>query len=214
MSDPRQSPSSRPGGPIGAILAGGRGARIGGAKATVQLHGEPLISYPLRALRGALGEVVVIAKPDTQLPSLPGVTVWIEPVAPQHPLVGITHAIALAEGRPVVVCAVDLPLVSSEVVRALAEADPGGAPAVIATSGGRMQPLLGCYQPTVPALLGAAALGGAVPVRQAIGSLHPRLLEVDYPEALFNVNTPDDLLQAAAMLDRRRAEGVQPNVKS
>jgi molybdopterin-guanine dinucleotide biosynthesis protein A len=40
-------------------------------------------------------------------------------------------------------------------------------------------------------------------LREAVGALSPRLLELDDPDALFNVNAPDDLLQATAMLDRR-----------
>ena len=99
--------------PIGVILAGGRGRRIGGAKATVQLCKKPLICYPLAALQDALADVAVMAKLETKLPSLPGLTVWVEPDAQQHPLVGIVRALALAEGRPVVICAVDLPFVSS-----------------------------------------------------------------------------------------------------
>ena len=58
--------------PIGVILAGGQGRRIGGSKAVVQLAGQPLITYPLEAVRTALGDVAVVAKADTQLPSLPG----------------------------------------------------------------------------------------------------------------------------------------------
>ena len=99
--------------PVGAILAGGGGRRIGGDKAIVELPGRPLICYPLEAVREALGQVAVLAKADTELPSLPGVTVWIEPDARRHPLVGITQALALADGRPVLVCAADLPFVSA-----------------------------------------------------------------------------------------------------
>jgi molybdopterin-guanine dinucleotide biosynthesis protein A len=196
--------------PIGVILAGGRGERIGGAKATVELHGKPLICYPLEAVGRVLGEVVVIAKSDTELPSLPGVTVWMEPHITHHPLVGLIHAIGLAGGRPVLICAADLPLVTAEAVQALVEAELEGAPAVLAASGGRIQPLLGRYQPSVPELLGGREIGPDVRVQEAICALHPRMLEVDDPEVLFNVNTPDDLLQAAAMLDRRR----YPKVKS
>ena len=62
---------------------GGLGRRIGGSKATVMLGDRPLISYPLEALAGsALGEVAIIAKAETELPSLPGVSVWIEPRRP------------------------------------------------------------------------------------------------------------------------------------
>jgi molybdopterin-guanine dinucleotide biosynthesis protein A len=54
---------------LGAVLAGGRGRRIGGAKPTADLAGRPLISYPLAALAAAGIEAFVVAKPDTELPS-------------------------------------------------------------------------------------------------------------------------------------------------
>jgi molybdopterin-guanine dinucleotide biosynthesis protein A len=196
--------------PIGVILAGGRGQRIGGAKATVELQGRPLICYPLGVLGSVLAEVVVIAKSDTALPSLPGVTVWVEAQATYHPLVGIVGAIGLAGGQPVLICAADLPFVTEEVVRALLDTELEGAPAVIASSGGRMQPLLGRYQPDVVELLGKTEIGPELRVQEAIAALGPRILEIEDPDVLFNVNTPDDLLQAAAMLDRRR----YPKVKS
>ena len=201
--------------PIGVVLAGGPGRRIGGAKATVELHGRPLIHYPLAAVRSALREVVVIAKSSTELPNLPGVTVWIEPDSPQHPLCGIVHALGLAGGRPVFVCAVDLPFVTPELVDRIARANRGGAPAVVAQGGGRMQPLLGCYQPEVSDLLPRAY---ERPLVETVTALGPALVEVEDASALFNVNSPDDLLQAAAMLDVRRTRGARsgayPNVKS
>jgi molybdenum cofactor guanylyltransferase len=188
--------------PVGVVLAGGLGRRLGGAKATVELRGRPLICYPLEALAAVLEEVAVIAKADTPLPSLPGVTVWIEPQAPRHPLHGIVEALGLAGGRPVLACAADLPFVTPALVSSLAFADPGGAPAVIAASAGEPQPLLGCYRPEAAHPLAAAARDGA-PVREAVDALGPRLVEVGDPELLFNVNAPEDLLQAAAILDRR-----------
>ncbi len=190
--------------PIGAILAGGAGLRIGGDKAIVELQGRPLICYPLEAARQALKDVAIIAKADTQLPTLSGVTVWIEPALPRHPLVGITQALALADGRPVVTCAADLPFVTPELFRRLARANPGRAPAVIACARGAMQPLLGCYQPMALDLLSPEARAARRPLQETIAAIDPVLLEVDDPEELFNVNSPDDLLMAAALLDRRR----------
>jgi molybdopterin-guanine dinucleotide biosynthesis protein A len=196
--------------PVGVVLAGGLGRRLGGAKATVNLCGRPLICYPLEALAAVLSEVAIIAKADTALPSLPGVTVWIEPQTPRHPLAGIVEALGLADGRPVLACASDFPFVTPEVVTLLARADPGGAPAVLAAHAGELQPLFGCYQPAAaPLLAGAAAQG--TPARAAVAAIGPRLLQVDDPDVLFNVNAPEDLLHAAAMLDRRRP---YPNVKS
>ena len=184
--------------PVGVILAGGRGRRLGGTKATVFLGGQPLIAYPLRALSAALDEVVVLAKADTELPSLAGTTVWIESDPRHHPAVGIREALSLAGGRDVLVCAVDLPFVSAELVARLAHADAHGAPAVVASARGAVQPLLGRYGPSAEALLGAEPAG---PLRELIAAIGPRVLEVEDPEVLFNVNAPEDLLRAAALLD-------------
>jgi molybdopterin-guanine dinucleotide biosynthesis protein A len=188
--------------PVGVILAGGRGRRMGGSKATVELRGVPLISYPLEAMTPVLDDVVVLAKADTQLPSLPGATVWIESHPQHHPLVGIVQAISLAGGRAVLVCAADLPFVTPLLIRALALEDAEGAPAVVAVSAGLMQPLLARYEPEALRLLPGTP--GDRPLREHVSAIGPKLLEVDSPEALFNVNAPEDLLSAAAILDHRR----------
>jgi molybdopterin-guanine dinucleotide biosynthesis protein A len=188
--------------PVGVVLAGGLGRRMGGAKAMVELAGRPLISYPLDALSAALDEVAVLAKADTQLPSLPGATIWVEPQVHHHPVVGISQALALVEGRPVLVCAVDLPLVTPELVRRLVAEHSAGAPAVLASWRGEIQPLLGCYRPSALELLEPAL---DRPLRELVSAIEPRLLEVGDSDLLFNVNEPADLPRAAAALERRRA---------
>jgi molybdopterin-guanine dinucleotide biosynthesis protein A len=190
--------------PIGVVLAGGRGARMGGSKLTVRLQGRPLVEFPLQALRAVLSDVAVIAKPDVQLPPLPGVTVWIEPAEPHHPLVGIVEALALAEGRPVMICAGDLPLVTPALVARIVQVDSNRAPAAIASCRDQIQPLLGCYQPAAADLLRAAAGRASEPVRRVVASIDPVLVEVSDPNELFNVNSPDELLVAAGLLDQGR----------
>jgi molybdopterin-guanine dinucleotide biosynthesis protein A len=196
--------------PIGVVLAGGRGRRMGGQKATVELSGRPLIDYPLQALAQAVTEVRVIAKPDTELPGLAGITVWIEPAFPRHPLVGLIHALALAEGRPVLVCACDLPLVTPALFRALCSEDAGGAPAVLAGAGSDLQPLLGCYRPAALGPLRMLAGQSDIPLREVARAIGAHRLEVTDPDELFNVNSPVQLLQAAAILDARRARSARP----
>ena len=53
-------------GPLGVVLAGGAGARLGGAKALARLAGEPLLLRPLRAL----GEAVTSGRSDATTLSL------------------------------------------------------------------------------------------------------------------------------------------------
>lgn len=73
------SPEPAPG-PIGVVLAGGAGRRMGGAKASTPLAGRPLIAYPIAALRAVLAPVAVVAKRDSGLPPVGyGVEIWREP---------------------------------------------------------------------------------------------------------------------------------------
>lgn len=197
--------------PIGVVLAGGVGRRIGGGKAIVELRDTPLVLYPLRALQAVLAEVVVVAKGDTELPPLPGVPVWREPPEPRHPLAGIVHALERAgppgdapgEHRSILVCAGDLPFASPSFVEQLVGADLSGAPALVPRASGRLQPLLARYEPAALAPLAASLARRPVPpLIAAVTALTPCILEVDDELPFFNVNAPEDLLTAAGLLDR------------
>jgi molybdopterin-guanine dinucleotide biosynthesis protein A len=189
--------------PIGVVLAGGTGRRIGGGKASVLLRGTPLVAYPIAALQLVLAEIVVVAKADTELPPLSGIPIWTEPAQPRHPLTGIVHALVQGGGRSVVVCAGDLPFTEPSLVWRLATEDTGGAAALVPRAGGRLQPLLARYEPIALRPL-AAALAREQPGRltDVVAELAPRVIELDDERSFFNVNVPEDLLTAAAMLDR------------
>jgi molybdenum cofactor guanylyltransferase len=187
---------------IGVVLAGGDGRRIGGDKAMVELEGRPLVLYPLAVLRAALDEVAVVAKQWTILPPLEAdVAVWLEADEPRHPLVGIVHALRCARGRPVVVVAGDMPFVTRGLVAALARERSRGAPAVVPRAVGRLQPLCARYDPRALTALAACDLG--VPLAEVVAALSPRIVEWPDDEPFFNVDHPEDILQAAALLGGR-----------
>ena len=195
--------------PIGALLAGGRGKRIGGDKAVVEVLGRPLIAYPLEVLLEVLEEVVVVVKPDTVLPRLDGLAgIWKEPESPPHPLAGIVHALRMAKGRSVLACGADMPLVTPAVVAQLAGTDPGEAPAVVPRCDGRLQPLLALYTPL--ALAGLAEYAPDAAATDVVEALGPCVVDVDDEEAFFNVNGPEDVLDASARLDARRRAATPP----
>jgi molybdopterin-guanine dinucleotide biosynthesis protein A len=186
--------------PVGVVLAGGAGSRAGGAKPALPLAGRPLIAHPLAALAAVLPQVAVVAKAGTELPELPGAARWNEPDEPRHPLAGIVEALRRADGRPVVVLACDLPLVTPRLVRELAETPAAGAPALVAESAGRLQPLCARYEPAALSLLaGFDPDGRTVDQVRALG---PALLDVE-PELLFNVNDTAQLAEAEALLAGR-----------
>jgi molybdopterin-guanine dinucleotide biosynthesis protein A len=168
---------------MGVILAGGRGRRMGGGKATRELNGRPLVAYPAAALTAACDRVAIVAKRDTGLPQLEGVERWDEPDEPRHPLTGILHALELA-GEPVLVCAADMPFVTPQACRELIDA------CAIATSGGRLQPLLGVYLPDWLAALRAAPPDA--PLTRTVEALEPRLVELA-EDVVESIDTPEAL---------------------
>lgn len=190
---------------MGAVLAGGEGRRLGGDKALRPLAGRPLISYPLAALSEVVADVTIVAKPDTALPALPaGVRIIREPATPRHPLIGIVAALRAAEGRPVLVCAADLPFVTPAALIALRDAPAGEGEAVLAAQDGAPQPLLGRYEPAALQQLARAARRPPRPLREVVAELAPVLLDLPgMPDVLFNVNAAEDLAEAERRLISR-----------
>jgi molybdenum cofactor guanylyltransferase len=192
---------------IVAVLAGGRGERLGGAKPSVALGGRALICHPLAAARDAGLEAIVVTKPGTPLPAL-SETVLHEPELPCHPLCGVIAALEYAAERApapaVVLLACDMPFVTGPLLRRLAELD-GSA---VAEVEGRLQPLLArCLPRDLPLL--REALTAERSLRGAISALEPRIVDeaelsrFGSPERLcFNVNDAADLARAERWLAR------------
>lgn len=185
---------------LGVVLAGGVGSRMGGVKVCADLHGQPLIAYPLAAVEEAGLEPLVCAKPGDELPPL-DVRVLREPPEPRHPLCGIVAALRAGEGRPAVVIACDLPFVTAGLIRLLADAPE---PLVVPVLDGRPQPLAR-YEPSLLPDL-EAALEREEPLARTVEELGPRLIgeeelaRFDDPHRLlFNVNDPADLREAEAL---------------
>ncbi len=109
------------------MLAGGAGQRLlYGAAAKLppfRVEGghpalrEPLVAYPLGALAEVCGRLAVVCKRQAALPEIGPAERWEEPEEPRHPLTGLVHALERAQA-PVVVCAVDMPFVTPEALRA------------------------------------------------------------------------------------------------
>jgi molybdopterin-guanine dinucleotide biosynthesis protein A len=172
---------------IVAVLAGGRGRRMGAPKPLAELGGEPLIRRPVAAAEAAGLAAVVVAKAGTPLPD--GLTVWHEPDEPFHPLVGIVTALERA-GGPVVAVACDQPFVPAPLLARLAS-----GPEAAVTIGGRIEPFPARYEPEwLPEL--HAALEREAAVRATLEALAPATIAWDDAAALRSVDTPEALAAA------------------
>lgn len=189
-----------------AVLAGGRGRRLGGEKPRTPLAGVPLIEYPLRAAAESGLETFVVAKPDSPLPAL-SVPVVHEPPFPRHPLRGLITALEHARARrgeevAVLGVACDMPLLTAELLRWLASQE--GA-AVAWNADGPQPSLCRCAVAHLPAL--RESLARSEPLTKALLALGPRVVDEQQlarfgePERLcFNVNSPLELERAEGWL--------------
>jgi molybdopterin-guanine dinucleotide biosynthesis protein A len=174
-----------------AVLAGGRGSRIGGDKALVKLAGRPLIEYPLAAAQAAGLEAVVVAKRNTRLPAL-DVRVLIEPDEPTHPLAGVVTALEQFEAVIAIPC--DMPFLDAADLATLA-ATP--ADVAVLTS---EQPFPALYRRVaLPQLREAVRAGESVRSTQAQCSA-PAAIAPTRETTQFSVNTLEDLAEAERRL--------------
>ena len=181
----------------GAVLAGGRGERLGGDKAGALLGGRTLLDRALAALEPVCDRRAVVAKAETTLPELPpGVERWTDAAHDRHPRHGITEAVRRTSDV-VVVLAVDLPLVPPALLAELAAAVSSGAGAAVTRADGRIQPLCAAYGRAALAVLGAAPADE--PLTRTVERLRPAVVDTD-ATTLLNVNGPDDLARAAELL--------------
>lgn len=197
-----------------AVLAGGRGRRLGGDKPGASLTGRPLIAHALDAARAAAREAggpgpIVVAKPGTELPPLRE-RVLREPAEPVHPLCGIVAALHEAGGRAVVAIGCDMPFAEPGLLAWLASLPD---PLAVPSAGGRLHPLLARYGPELLPPL-ERALAAEAPLREAVAALGPREIGEDElarfgdPELLvLNVNTPEQLRSAERVARERDPAG-------
>lgn len=193
--------------PLVAVLAGGAGERLGGAKPEARLGGRPLIAHPIAAARAAGLQVAVVAKPSSPLPEL-DCEILCEPELPRHPLCGVLTALrhandrATGADRAVIALACDMPFLTGALLTWLAR-QPG---AVAIEAQGSLQPLPARYVPAGLPLL-QAALEQGLSMRAALAGIAPlrvgerELSRFGDPERLcFNVNEPSQLAVAERWL--------------
>jgi len=191
----------------GLILAGGKATRMGNRdKALVTLQGETLLSRAITRLRPQVGRLLLNANGDPERFAAYGLPVVADSIGDHWgPLAGILAGLTyLAENRPEISwlasVPTDCPFLPTDLVAQLASAMiRHGAELAVAESHGRLQPVFGLWPVTLADDLRRALIAGVRSVEHFAGAY--RLARAAWPdEAFFNINTPDDLSQAARRL--------------
>lgn len=192
---------------LGAVLAGGRSRRFGRDKATEPVGGVPLVERAAQTLEEVCGRVVIVSSRAvrTERPTIPD----LRPSC--GPLGGIEAALHEAgrlglDGAFVLAC--DLPLVTPDTVRMVADALDGVDAAAPARDGEPpFEPLCAAYRVSClerATRLLDAGVRSAHALIDALRTAGPaRVTRLDCsPEELLNVNEQEDRRRAEARLGR------------
>ncbi len=198
----------------GAVLAGGAARRYGGLpKGLMDLGGRRILDRVVESLAAVIGEppIVIANAPEgpTWRPDLP----TIPDVRPDCGSLGGIYTAVATGGGPVLCVAWDMPFVTAELLRALANGS-AGYDAYLPESDGRrgVEPLCAVYGPACrPAIERQLERGDlrAIGFHRdvQVGTLPlERVREFGDPAVLFfNVNQPEDLARAEDLWRRRES---------
>jgi molybdopterin-guanine dinucleotide biosynthesis protein A len=198
----------------GAILAGGRGERIGGAKAMRRLLADPMIEHVAAVLRPTVDRLAVVGDLGAA-EVIDAVHLRDEAGDQVGPLAGVLSALqwsARESAQWLVVVPCDMPLLPPNLVERLLDAviDRDVATAYAQTPGGQ-HPLVSVWRAELALPLRSAMAGGHPAVRDMLARFGAVGVSFDDDRAFLNVNTPTDLAEAEELLlERVRVLSRQP----
>lgn len=178
----------------GAVLCGGRSTRMGRDKATTEFRGRPMARWVADALEGGGCDRVFAVGGEPIGLSVLGLGTVPDLEPGEGPLGGVIAALtACGNAEAVVVVGCDTPLLGAQHVAHLIEALESHPDVdVVVGRTDRVQPLFAVWRPRCLVQLGDAFRDGERAVHRVLPAV--RHIEVAVPpEAVRNVNTPDDL---------------------
>ncbi len=194
-------------GVLGAVLAGGRSARMGQDKSLLRLGGKTLIEHTVLLLRRFFEEVVVVADSPERFGFL-----GLEIVPDVHkeigPLGGIHAGLSHARSDLVFFASCDTPLVPPPLVEYLLDCK---SPRLtrIPRHLGALQPLFGLYEKRLLPHIEKSIAGKEYRVLAVLGGIEFLPVEITsnlpfYSQDIFsNVNTPDDFAKVVSLFADR-----------
>lgn len=172
-----------------AVLAGGRGRRLGGVpKGLVRLpSGQTVVEHLLELTDGPR----IVSTNDPQAYERLDVPLVADVVADRGAPGGVVTALAMATTEWVVIVACDMPLVTREMIDELLAHRHAHVDAVCFSRGGELEPLLGCFRREL-CHDWAPRLEGHPSMRELINGVRFDVVESAEPHRLMSLNSPAD----------------------
>lgn len=188
----------------GLVLAGGKSVRMGHDKSAINWHGKPQWNYLADLMAPFCQDVFISCREDQRDFFQHSHATLSDTFLDLGPYGALLSAFRSQPERAWLVVACDLPLLDAEALSYLLQAR---SPKHLATAykspgDGMPEPLIAIWEPkSYPALLSFLSQGYSCP-RKVLLNSDAKLLEALHPEALLNVNTPEEFEVMQAKLRR------------
>lgn len=187
----------------GAILAGGRGRRMGGRdKGLVELAGRPMVARVIERIRPQVDTLIINANRHIDSYTQYGYPV-VSDVIDDYcgPLAGMASALRRAAPGFVVTVPCDTPFLPLDLVERLHRALQNGGELAVVDTGERLQPVFALlHTDLLDSLMDFLATGGRkIDAWYALHAMARADFSAD-PDAFANVNTPEQAASAEHQL--------------
>jgi len=200
------------------VLAGGFSQRFGRDKCLIELAGKPLLVHVLEKVSKIVNECLVVVASEEQrrmLSSMLGseASLVVDKYEGQSPLVGALTGFETVQGEYALLLPCDTPFISADVVELLFDLCADRSAVVPRWPNGFIEPLQAVYHANSAVIAAKVALSEG---KHNLSSMIAHMRRVRYLSTLVleqldsklltfsNVNTPEDLKRAEALLKRAR----------
>ncbi|MCO6488385.1 MAG: NTP transferase domain-containing protein [Phaeodactylibacter sp.] len=186
----------------GLVLAGGKSERMGRDKGLIEYHGQPQREHLAELLGHFCKETFISCRPDQAVEidkALPDTFTGLGPFG------GILTAFREQPDAAWLVVACDLPLLDEHTISQLVGfRNPSKVATAFNSPASEFpEPLIAIWEPRAyPILLQFLAQGYSCP-RKALINSNVELLDAERPEALRNVNKPDEMEDVKAVINQK-----------
>ncbi len=187
----------------GLVLAGGKSKRMGHDKSSIQWHGKEQQFYMADLLKPLCNEVYISHRQDQEVETSKNYKTLTDTYTGIGPYGAILSAFQFRPKTAWLVVACDLPLLDSDTLKYLFANRNANAIATTFQSpfDGLPEPLITIWEPkSREVLLSFLDNGYTCPRKVLIKSENAHILIPPNPNALMNVNTPDDLKKAEQII--------------
>jgi molybdopterin-guanine dinucleotide biosynthesis protein A len=175
------------------VLAGGKSQRMGTDKGLLDLNGKTFIKHICDALQPIVGSNILIVSGNKEFDVL-GFSRVEDIIENKGPVGGLYTALKESKTKINLVLSVDVPMVSTELLRWLIESHNETDMVTQTKSGDKTCPLIGVYDRSMRIVFGEHIAGNQLKLRQVIEDVKHKTIEVPekWRNQVQNINTQEE----------------------